>query len=332
MKPLDISVVVPVYRSAATLPSLLEQLTAELERIGRPYEVVLVDDGSPDDSWQVLSRLMEQYPACQAIRLTRNFGQHNALMCGFRQARGAYVVTMDDDLQHPPGEIPRLLQTIEATGDDVVYGVPRERGHRVWRNAGSALITRFYRTIFELRVTPSAFRIIRRDIVQAILSYDLNYTYVDGLLAWNTRSVGEIDVEHRPRQTGRSGYSLRRLALLSLNLFSNFSLLPLQFVSLIGLLTSVAGFLLAAYYLAQSLFGQIAVPGYASLIVAVFVLGGVQLLALGILGEYLGRIHLNINRKPQYTIRSRRNAPLSAIDRAGAAEPTKSDETPSKAA
>ncbi|MEM2002747.1 MAG: hypothetical protein QXT77_08895, partial [Candidatus Methanomethylicaceae archaeon] len=150
---------------------------------------------------------------------------------------------------------------------------------------------------------PSAFRIMRRQVVDAILSYDLNYTYIDGLLAWNTDRIAQIEVEHRPRKEGRSGYTFGKLFTLAMNLFTNFSLVPLQVVSVTGFMVAVGGFLLGFYYLLQRLLGGIAVPGWASIMVAVLVLGGLQMLSLGIIGEYLGRIHLNINKRPQYTIR-----------------------------
>ena len=305
---MDLSVVIAVYRGRTSLPHLVDRLSAVLRPLKLSYELVLVDDASPDGAWETISDLQAAHPDdIVAIELMRNFGQHNALMCGLRHARGRYIVTMDDDLQHPPEEIPKLIETIECTGADVVYGVPDHRKHRRWRNLGSVLVTAFYRLVFKTRVQPSAFRIMRREVVEAILSYNLNYTYIDGLLAWNTQQIGQVTVEHHPRANGRSGYSLRKLLVLAMNLFTNFSLLPLQLVSLAGFLAAMGGFATGAYYLGQFLFAQIAVPGYASTIVAILVLGGLQLLALGIIGEYLGRVHLNINRKPQYTVRQVRS-------------------------
>jgi len=301
----DISVVIPVYHSSAMLPEVSDRVLRVLNGTGHSYEIVFIDDGSLDASWAVLVKLQSDYaPRITVVQLMRNFGQHNALMCGFRHARGRYIVTMDDDLQHPPEEIPRLLDAIQRTGADVVYGVPQCREHRAWRNLGSALVSTFYRTVFGTRVQPSAFRILRREVVDAILCYSLNYTYIDGLLAWNTQRIEQVVVDHRPRATGRSGYSLRKLLLLSFNLFTNFSLLPLQFVSLAGFVAAFCGLAAGTYYLFGYLVSQIAVPGYASTIIAVLVLGGLQLLALGVHGEYLGRLHLNVNRKPQYTVRT----------------------------
>ena len=301
---LHLSVVIPVYHSAATLEAFLDKLMRVLNRTGRSYEIIFVDDGSPDDSWQVLAKLQTARPdRIVAIQLMRNFGQHNALMCGLRHAQGELVVTMDDDLQHPPEEIPRLLEAIETTRNDLVYGVPKRRRHRFWRNGGAAIIGVFYRMAFQSNVHPSPFRIMRKEVVDAILAYALNYTYIDGLLAWNTQRIGQVTVRHEIRANGRSGYSLGKLLVLALNLFTNFSLLPLQLVSFTGLLAALSGLIMGAYFLAKYFLKEIVVPGYASTIVAVLVLGGLQLLALGVMGEYVGRLHLNVNRKPQYTVR-----------------------------
>jgi len=302
----SISVVIPVYRSSATLRELYARLCAVLDPLGKPYEIVLVDDASPDDSWEVLRALHAQAPTrLVALRLMRNYGQHNALMCGFRHARGEIVVTMDDDLQHPPEELSKLLDALETSGSDLVYGVPERKKHAAWRNNGAWLINLFYRTVFKVPVTLTSFRAIRRPLVEAILPYSLNYTFIDGLLAWNTQQISQVSVEHRPRAVGRSGYSLGKLLVLAFNLFTNFSLLPLQLVSVGGLMASVAGLLAGLFYLVCYLLAIVVVPGYASTIIAILVLGGLQLMALGIMGEYLGRLHLNVNRKPQYTVRTR---------------------------
>jgi undecaprenyl-phosphate 4-deoxy-4-formamido-L-arabinose transferase len=301
---MDLSVVVPVYGSQATLRPLVESLCAVLDKTGREYELIFVNDDSPDHAWQELESLHAQHgDRLTAIQLTRNFGQHNAIMCGFHQARGRYVVTMDDDLQHPPEAIPKLLAEIERTGLDVVYGRYDKKKHRAWRNLGSRMINLAYHKVFGIAGEFTAFRIIRREIVEAALGYELNFTFIDGLLAWNTRRIGGLVVEHVERQHGRSGYTLRKLLSLSFNLLTNFSLFPLQLSTLLGLFSALVGFGVGAYYLSFAIWHGIAVPGYASTITAVLFLGGVQLFAIGIIGEYVGRLHLNVNRKPQFRIR-----------------------------
>ncbi|MBK7676805.1 MAG: glycosyltransferase [Candidatus Accumulibacter sp.] len=273
-----------------------------------------MDDDSRDDSWGVMQSLTEIYDKhLVSVQLMRNYGQHNTLMCGLGLARGAYVVTMDDDLQNPPKEIPKMLDHIRLEGLDLVYGCPDNRSHAAWRNLGASVVWRFYRTVFRNPVTPTPFRIMRRQLARSVLFYELNFTYLDGLLAWCTSRIGSVTVEHHARSQGRSGYSVSKLLGLALNLYTNFSLIPLQAVSALGFATASTGFLVGLYYLVQFLISNIVVPGYASTIIAILLLGGAQLLALGVIGEYLGRLHLNVNRKPQYVIRQvTRSATLSS--------------------
>ena len=302
---MDLSIVIPVYNSSESLQRLTTRLIAALEDLQVTHEIIFVDDGSRDRSWEVLQAIQAEHSdRVICVQLMRNFGQHNALMCGFRHTQGQFVVTLDDDLQNPPEEIGKLLAAIRSQPLDVVYGAPDRRKHRTWRNLGSWMVNFVYRTMFKTQVSISSFRIIRREVLEATFSYSLNYTFVDGLLAWNTQRIREVTVEHHPRQCGRSNYSVAKLVVLALNLFSNFSLLPLQVVSLIGFAIAVSGLMAGGFYLVQFLFSNIAVSGYASTIVSILVLGGVQLLSLGMIGEYLGRLHLNVNRKPQYTIRN----------------------------
>src|SRR5262249_7620268 len=175
--------------------------------------------------------------------------------------------------------------------------------HRSWRNASSRVVNLFYRAVFKLPIWVTSFRIIRRPLLESIFPYNLNFTYIDGLLAWNSQRIGQVVVKHMPSVQERSSYALAKLVLLALNLFTNFSLLPLQVVSVTGLITAILGMCMACYYLFLYIAQRITFPGYASTIIAVLVLGGLQLFSLGIMGEYLGRLHLNVNRKPQYVER-----------------------------
>lgn len=301
---LDLSIVVPVYNSSCTLGNLLARVTTVISTMTQSYEIILVDDGSRDNSWAVIQSLRENCGEhLVAVQLMRNYGQHNTLMCGLTMARGEYVVTMDDDLQNPPEEIPKLLAHIKQHDLDLVYGCPSARNHAAWRNLGSSIVWHFYRTVFRNPVTPTPFRIMRHQLAQSVMFYDLNFTYLDGLLAWCTSRIAGVEVEHHPRAQGNSGYSLGKLLSLALNLYTNFSLIPLQIVSGLGFITAASGFLVGMYYLFQYLASSIVVPGFASTIIAILILGGAQLLALGVIGEYLGRLHLNVNRKPQYVIR-----------------------------
>lgn len=301
----SVSIVIPVYGTGECLEEIVARADQALLEAGlRCPQVVLVDDHGPGDSWSIIQRLCREREATVGLQLMRNFGQHNAIMAGFHQSVGSVVITMDDDLQHVPECIPDLLSPILAGNVDVVYGRYRTKKHAAGRNLGSAIISTFYRVIFGLKCSPSALRAIRKEVVENIVRYDLNFTYIDGLLAWNTTRIQSVDVVHRERQSGKSGYTLRGLLFLSINLFTNFSLIPLQLCSLFGAAASGMGIVLGCWYLITGLTGRIEVPGYASTIVSIFVLGGAQLMCLGVIGEYVGRIHMNINRKPQYAIRT----------------------------
>ena len=197
-----------------------------------------------------------------------------------------------------------ILIAYEKQNADLVYGNYDSKKHAAGRNLGSAVINWFFRLVFRTPVTLTSFRCMRRELVQAVLRYDLNFTFIDGLLAWNTSRIGSVIVPHSARHDGRSGYTLRKLIVLAMNMFTNFSLLPLQMVSLLGLLAAGGGLFLGFWYLIAAIMNWLVVPGYASTIVAVLVLGGLQLLSLGVIGEYIGRLHLNVNRKPQYVVRA----------------------------
>ena len=298
---MDVSVVIPVYRSAPWLASLVERVLRVLDGTNLNYEVILVDDGSPDDTWRVIDELHSAHPdRIIAVQLMRNFGQHNALMCGFRHSQGDRVVTLDDDGQHPPEEIPRLIAAIQTQGADLVYGEYRIKKQRLWRRCGAELVHAFYQRALSTNVRPSSLRIIRRELVQTILGQRSSFVVIDGLLSWNTQRIGSVTVTHEPRSHGRSTYSLGRLCLFAFNVLTNFSLLPLHWVSIAGCTTFTLGLLSAGVVTASSL-KQAAPPSGAGVILsAVLILGGTQLLALGLVGEYLGRLHLNANCKPQY--------------------------------
>lgn len=304
---MEITVVVPVYQSAATLKSLVERLRTVLTELAGPdrFQIVMVEDCSPDNSWALLQSIFQENPkGLTCIQLMRNFGQHNAIMCGFHHATGRFVVTIDDDLQNPPEEIAKLYNAITQENWDVVYGdIRSHKKHHPFRNLGSRFICGFLGAVFHTRVPMGSFRIIRNEVVQQMVKYDCSFTFIDGLIFWCTPYAGSVVVRHEPRSNGGSGYSLRKLMTLSLNVLTNFSIIPLQIVSLLGFIFALTGFSLGTYYLAMWLLGRITVSGYASLIVSILVLGGVQLLSLGMIGEYLGRIHLNLNRKPQFIVR-----------------------------
>ena len=302
-KNIKLSIVVPVYNSERTLKELTERMEKVLENlVGDFYEIIFVNDGSSDASWQIIKDLSTDDSNLIAINLTRNFGQHNAIMCGFWKAQGKYIITIDDDLQIPPEEISKLFKEIQQ-GYDVVYGFYGDKQHSKFRNIGSKVIQFIYRKTFNMDIPISSFRILKQDIVQFLLSYKKSFTYIDGHISWFTKNIGSIEVEHKQRKVGDSGYSLKKLLILSLNMVTNFSIVPLQVASLTGILFATLGFFSGIFFIVKKIFFGISISGYASTIVAVTIFSGVQLLTVGLLGEYIGRIHINISKRPQYSIR-----------------------------
>lgn len=293
------SIVIPVYNSENILKKLYDRLAEVLKSFSSNYEIIFVDDGSEQLTWNVLESIYEGDKNVRVIRLSKNFGQHNATMAGFHHAKGEYIITMDDDLQHPPEEIPKLIQEIEK-GYDVVYGLYKVKKHRFGRNLGSKLVRYYYKKVFKVTSSTSSFRILRRSILKRLLVYDRSFIYIDGLIAWTTDNISTIRIEHRRRESGRSGYSLGKLIGLALNMMTTFSLIPLKLASVLGLIFSSAAFLLAIFYFVKKVFFGVVQPGFTSIIIAITFFSGVQLLTLGIIGEYLGRLHLNINERPQF--------------------------------
>jgi undecaprenyl-phosphate 4-deoxy-4-formamido-L-arabinose transferase len=296
------SVVVPVYNAEETLEELVLRITQTFAKLNETYELLFIDDNSKDRSWEILRSLRERHPEIRCYQLMRNYGQQNATMCGFRQAKGRYIITLDDDLQNPPEEIPSLIKELEKDYD-VVFGVYESKKHGRYRRLGSLMINKFYALTFKTKGRVSAFRILRTDLAKKILEYDLNFSYINGLIAWYTDRVSRIYVQHQPRPQGRSGYTFRKLLNLSINMMTNFSLLPLQIASYVGVLFASAGFIIGVYFVVKRVLFGSNVSGFTAIIVSISFFSGMILFFLGIIGEYIGRIHLNINRRPQYSIR-----------------------------
>jgi glycosyltransferase involved in cell wall biosynthesis len=284
------SVVIPVYKSQETLPLLLERLAQVLPSVADAFEVLLVNDGSPDGTWQIVQSLAERYAWVQGIDLMRNFGQHNATLCGVRAARYEVIVTMDDDLQHPPEEIPHLLARL-AEGFDVVYGIPRQRPHSWWRNFSSILAKLIVATAIGLKTVRevSAFRAFRTDLRRAFEAYENPDVMLDVLLSWGTTRFTSQPVDEQPRTVGVSNYTLGRLIRMSLLYLTNFSTKPLRFSNIIGFLFTLLGFL-GFIYVIVIYFAAGSVPGFPFLASIILIFSGAQLFALGIIGEYLARV------------------------------------------
>jgi len=302
----SVSVVVPVYNGAAALPELVARLRAVLAARAPDAEVLLVNDGSRDASWQVIAELAAgpRPPRVRGIDLRRNYGQHNALLCGIRAAAGAVVVTLDDDLQHPPEEISRLLDALSGEVD-VVYGTPLAEQHGLLRNLASRATKLVLQGAMgaEIAGRVSAFRAFRADLREAFAQYGNPYVSIDVLLSWATNRFAAIEVRHQPRREGRSGYTLRTLVRHALNMITGFSIGPLRLASAIGIASTLFGLLVLAWVVRRYLVQGGSVPGFPFLASLIAIFSGAQLFTLGILGEYLARIHVRLMSRPIYSVR-----------------------------
>lgn len=299
-----LSVVIPVYNGADSVG----ELVVALEDLDIPggHEIVLVVDGSPDNSLAVCRELVARARIpITLIDHARNFGEHNAVMTGLRHARGAHVINMDDDLQNPPEEVARLLAYAQETGADVVYTHYEESKHAAWRNLGSRFTNWVASFVLDKPkgLYLSSFRCMSAFLVGEITRYDGPFPYIDGLILQVTQKIDRLLVRHLPRAAGRSNYTLRRLLRLWMSMFVNFSVMPLRISTLTGLALSVLGGLGGLAAIIEALFFS-PPEGWASLFVAVLLLSGVQLMILGIVGEYLGRLYLTANHKPQSVVRT----------------------------
>ena len=298
-----LSIVVPLYNAAATLPALHAEISA-LEVPGG-HELILVNDGSRDETEAVALKLTrESRLPTRFLSLSRNFGEHNAVLAGLRAVSGRYVVTMDDDLQNPPSEALKLLAVAEAEKRDVVFGIYEHKEHAWWRNAGSWLTNRIADFVVDKprKLYLCSFRCLSRFVVDEIAKSRTPYPYVDGLIFQVTQNVGTVRVRHLERTQGSSGYNFRKLIRLWISMLVNVSVLPLRLMTLAGMITSALGFL-AVIEVVLERFLSTPRTGWSSLMAAILLLSGTQLLLLGILGEYVGRIYLGVSEKPQSVVR-----------------------------
>jgi undecaprenyl-phosphate 4-deoxy-4-formamido-L-arabinose transferase len=299
-----LSIVVPVYNSEASLEPLTQRIQAVLGATMAPLELILVNDGSPDRSWEVIQRLQARHPWVRGINLARNFGQHNALLCGIRAARYPLCVTMDDDLQNPPEEVPRLVNHITTTLADVVYGTPQRESHGLWRDLASVITKLVLKHAMgaETARNVSAFRCFRTTLRDAFADYGSPYVSIDVLLTWGTRRFDSLPVQNQPRVLGTSNYTVRKLIVHAMNMMTGFSTLPLQLASITGFAFMLFGVAVLAYVLGRYLMQGAVVPGFAFLASIVAMFSGTQLFALGVIGEYLARMHVRSMGQPSYVV------------------------------
>lgn len=299
----SISVVIPVYNGALSLPELTQQLGQVLPTLAEQYEIIFVEDDGRDNSWEVIRQLAREHPWVRGFKHMRNFGQHNALLCGIRQARYEIIVTMDDDLQHPPEEIHKLLERLDD-GVDVVYGTPQREQHGFLRDMASQVTKIALQSAMGVDVarSVSAFRVFRTRLRDAFANYQSPYVSIDVLLTWGTTRFAAIPVRHDPRRLGASNYTLRKLIVHALNMMTGFSTLPLQIASVMGFALTLFGLVVLVYVIGRLLF-EASVPGFPFLASVIAIFSGAQLFALGIIGEYLARMHVRIQGRPTSVVR-----------------------------
>jgi glycosyltransferase involved in cell wall biosynthesis len=309
-----LSVVVPVYNSEQSLKPLMQRLSEVLPSLADGYEVILVNDGSRDKSWLMISSLAAQYPFVRGINMMRNYGQHNALLCGIRQANGDIIVTMDDDLQHPPEEIHKLLYRLNE-GYDVVYGTPYKEGHGFLRDLASQVTKLALQSAMgtETAKQVSAFRAFRTIVRQSFATYHSPLVSIDVLLTWGTTRFASVALREDMRTLGVSNYTFRKLVVHAINMMTGFSILPLQIASWIGIGLALFSVVVLVYVVGRYLLEGTPVQGFSFLASIIGLFSGAQLLALGIIGEYLGRMHLRLQDRPAYVVREKLQGTIDSL-------------------
>ena len=298
-----ISICIPVYNGAKTIQNLVHEVREKLNFY--ELEVILVNDGSKDDSESVCIELFKKYDFIKFIALRKNFGEHNAVMAGLNHCTGSYAVIMDDDFQNPPSEVIKLINKIKD-GYDVVFSRYDKKKHHFFRNIGSS----FNNIVASLLIRKpsglylSSFKAINRFVIDEVIKYSGPYPYIDGLIFRVTNKYATVLVKHEKRGDGKSGYTLTKLVSLWLNMFTNFSILPLRIATLVGFVFAMVGVVTAVYFIIEKTLNPDLPIGWASLIVSVFLIGSIQMFALGMIGEYLGRLFIKTNGDPQFVIRS----------------------------
>lgn len=304
---MKISIAIPVYNSEQTIGRVTEEL---IKTLGNQYEleIVLVNDSSGDRSEEVCFQLCRKYPSIlKFYSLAKNVGEHNAVMAALNQVTGEYTVIMDDDFQNPVSEVQKLLSYIQENDYDVVYTFYEKKQHSFFRNLGSRFNDRMANIMLQKPrdLYLSSFKVLNLFLVKEIIKYDLPFPYIDGLILRTTSKIGKLKVMHAKRKEGKSGYTLRKLVSLWMNMFTNFSILPLRISVIVGFIFAVFGFCLGIYALIDKWLHPALPLGYTTLAVIISLFAGIQLMAIGLVGEYLGRIFLSQNKRPQYCIRKK---------------------------
>ena len=301
---ISVSVVIPVFNAESSLENLYNQLILAMEAITESFEIIMVEDCGGDSSWDIIMKLIDRDSRVRGIRLSRNYGQHNALLCGIRDASYDTIVTMDDDLQNPVTEIHVMLDKL-AEGFDIVYGVPQQEQHGLFRNMASQLTKMALKTAmgFETACDVSAFRVFRTKLREGFKNYCSPFVSIDVLLTWSTSNFASVKVRHEPRLAKQTNYTLIMLIRHALNLMTGFSTLPLHIAILCGFIFTLFGFGILAWVLGRYFITGTSIPGFPFLASIIAIFSGAQLFALGIFGEYLARIHFRTMDRPPYVVR-----------------------------
>ena len=303
-----VSFVIPCYRSAETLPRVVEEIVStmeeDLQKKKYTYEIVLVNDCSPDNTFAIIEKLCSKNPVITGIDFARNFGQHSALMAGLRQSKGDIVICLDDDGQTPAEEAPKLLAALEE-GADVAYARYAHKKHSFFRNFGSKLNEEMAHIMLDKPrdLYVSSYFAAKRYIVDDMIRYENSYPYVIGLVLRATKNIVNVDVNHRSRTVGSSGYTLKKLLGLWMNGFTSFSVKPLRIATCVGCISAFAGFIYGIVVIVQKFVLPDRVLGFSSLMSAIVFFCGMIMLMLGLIGEYIGRIYISMNNSPQYVIK-----------------------------
>ncbi len=306
----EISIVVPVYNSEETLIELSTRLNKVLDIVASNYEIILVNDGSKDSSGLIIDELSKKFDWIRPIHLMRNYGQHNALLCGINNANYEYIVTLDDDLQNPPEEIPKMLNEI-AKGYDVVYGTPENEKHGILRDFASVITKASLKLAMGAKSAKnvSTYRILRKNLSKSFNHFSGSFICIDVLLTWGTTNFSAVAVKHDHRKVGKSNYSFSKLVVHALNMVTGFSVIPLKIASMCGFLFSILGFCILTFVVIKYFFVGTPVQGFPFLASIISIFSGVQLLSVGIIGEYLARMHFRLVEKPVYVIK--KNSPIN---------------------
>lgn len=323
MNPLQISIVIPVHNEQENLQELLSRLAATMHLLKKPYEIILIDDGSTDDSLKILREAIQKYPSIKVVRLNRNYGQHAALFAGFSQAQGEMIVTIDADLQNPPEEIPKLIQKMEE-GYEVVGGYRQDRKDSIFRRIPSFFVAKLTSRLVRVALKDYGcmLRAYKREIVEAMLSSEEHSTYIPALANSLASSVAEIPIAHQARTRGKSKYSFLRLLHLNFDLMTSFSLLPIQLIGILGVFIALTGLGFSTFLLLMRLVkgSEWAAQGVFTLFGILFFFVGLQILAIGVMGEYIGRIYQEVRGRPRYRIQEMFSSPS-----AGSSQETPTD-------